>query len=197
MCIFMDNLLKEGDEAFDNDDFPKAIELYKQAFELDPEDRAPSHSLNSAYFAAEEYDLALDTAKLGLDLFPDESRFAFNAGLSSNRLEENYDAINFYSRSIGRNPRYALAYYAQGNCFFEWKEYGRAESDFRTSVENGGKFDELGSRTGHPGKPYGGSPETPCQNRQKPAGSSTSGLDDKKSPDLEIEKRHGGPAFPL
>ncbi len=132
MTISVDFLIHKADDAFDREDFSSAGELYKKATELAPDNSDAWLGLSAALYNNGSFELALEVSEQGLKLFPDESAFAFNAGLACNMLYENNNAIEFYSKAVEIEPEYARAWYARGNCWLEWDEY---EKEFKTKID--------------------------------------------------------------
>ena len=130
-------LIQKGDKAYEDNVADKAIDYYTTAYGVNPADRELILSLSAAYHAAGNYNKAIEIAEYGLELYPDEKRYAFNAGLTSNSLDENYDAIAWYTKAIELDENYALAYFARGNCYFFWDDYDTPLGDYLKAWELG------------------------------------------------------------
>lgn len=143
MSVSMDNLIQEGDAAFERKDYPRAVELFTRVVEGDPDNSDARLSLAAAYYHSGDYPLALETSLYGLEHLSGKSRFAFNAGLASNQMGDNRRAVDFYTRAIELDPMYALAYYARGNCRLFDKDYSLAEKDYLAALEYGVEYDDI------------------------------------------------------
>ena len=131
-----DELLRLGDEAYASGNAEESLKYYESAYRINSEDRVLLMDLTTACHMKERYEDAIGFAEKGLELFPDEAAFAFNAGLASNSLDENYNAISWYTRAIEIDKDYAIAYYARANCYFFWNDYETALDDYIVAWEH-------------------------------------------------------------
>lgn len=138
-----DDLIQQGDEAYDNNEIDKALESYEKAYDINPSDRDLLLSMTAVYPDAGKYDEAIEMAEKGLELYPHEKRYAFNAGLAANSLGDNYDAIGWYTKAIEIDKDYALAYFTRANCYFFWNDYKTALDDYIEAWERNLEQPEL------------------------------------------------------
>jgi Ca-activated chloride channel family protein len=100
-------LVKQGNEAYKKRDFPAAIEAYRKAAEMNPQNQAAIYNLGSALYkngdsakAVKTYDLAIKSAKEPVD----KSNAYYNQGVvyqNGNHLPE---CIEAYKNALRINP---------------------------------------------------------------------------------------------
>ena len=125
-----DELLKRGDEAFNNGDGDKTIEYFLKAYEIDPTNQYLLEMLSEAYFALQDYDKSFQFAVEGIKLHPDSSILTLLIGLGFITHGEDHKAIEPLSTAIELDKKCGRAYHARGNCYLKAEEYEAALSDF-------------------------------------------------------------------
>lgn len=116
-------------------DYPRAIENYTRAIEIDP-------TFWKAYLqrAAANYDNNQDRAvfedcRLVLQLNPDCGEAYYYLGLARQRLGYTQSSIDAYTRAIKLDPNPARIYYQRGSAREELSEYTEALQDWRSAAE--------------------------------------------------------------
>jgi tetratricopeptide (TPR) repeat protein len=105
-------LVREGVALHDKGDYIGAMAKYKQVLDQNPWEATALHELAFTYFTSENYQGALDTARLGAQC---QSRLlpAFYAmmGNALDELGKGTEAIVTYKAAIKLNPRMGLLHY--------------------------------------------------------------------------------------
>lgn len=117
------DLYSQGNEAFNERDYEKAIDLYLQAIAQDSTNPDYFNNLGNAYFATNQIDLSIEqyTRAIALD---DEYVLGYgNRGNAYYETEQYELAIADYERAIEIDSTYAPAYYGLGLAQYEVEDY--------------------------------------------------------------------------
>ena len=101
------NDARKANEAYRNGDYEKAIELYRQAIESNPEDARLHFNLGSALAKLGESEQAVrsfETAKQLMDDPEKKSMADYNAGTHLSEAEMYDEAVNFFRDALRNNP---------------------------------------------------------------------------------------------
>jgi len=92
----------------------KAIEAYKQAFRIDPNNAAAYYNLGIAYYELGLYKDAIEAFKQAIRIDPEEAAAYYNLGVNYGQLGLHKDAIEAFKQAIRIDPDEAAAYYNLG-----------------------------------------------------------------------------------
>jgi tetratricopeptide (TPR) repeat protein len=113
----VDDLLVKGIAFMGSNDLPKAIEVLKQALEIDPSSIATINNLGLAYNTARRYQDAVDCLMRAIRLGYESAMIYGNLGVAYTGLQRIPDAVDAYKRAIQLEPDSALAHYNLGSIY--------------------------------------------------------------------------------
>ncbi len=106
--------VKYGDSGRHKD----AIEAYKQAIKINPDNSVIHYNLGITYGELGRYKDAIEAFKQAIRIKPDYAEIHYNLGVSYFMLSRYKDAIKAYKQAIRIEPDYAKAHYNLGiTCF--------------------------------------------------------------------------------
>lgn len=97
-------LKNEGNQAFMNKDYEKAIELYTQAIEKDSNDVSFFSNRSGAYFNLGKFDQALSDAEIILSKDPKFSKGYQRKGLALEKLQKYEEAAEAFNEGLKIDP---------------------------------------------------------------------------------------------
>jgi len=112
----------------------KAIEAYKQAFRIDPNNTVAYKNLGIAYYELGFYKDAIEAFKQAIRINPEEAVAYYNLGVAYNQLGLYKDAIEAYKQAIRIDPDYADAYYNLGINYGQLGNYTKAIDAFKQAI---------------------------------------------------------------
>ncbi len=112
------NLVREGNDLYENGNYSEAEIKYRKALEKDPQMKAPTFNLGDTYYQQKEWQKAADQFKITAETSDDKDiKYKAYHNLGNTYLEQkNYkEAIEAYKNSLKNNPKdvdtkYNLAY---------------------------------------------------------------------------------------
>jgi tetratricopeptide (TPR) repeat protein len=108
---FIDALFKYG--FYLNDDYileySKAIQYFEKIIEIDPKNYRAHYNLGIAYFNLENFDDALKSCAIALDLKPDYKHCYYNMGLIYEARDQLKSALEHYQRALDIDPNFTYA----------------------------------------------------------------------------------------
>ena len=93
-----------GNAAFSAKDYPTAIKHFSSAIEADPNDHVFYSNRSACYACLEQYDKALDDAKICVNLKPDWIRGYTRKGLAECYLKNYEEAKATYTKALEIEP---------------------------------------------------------------------------------------------
>ncbi len=111
--------IRRGNRNYKSGNYEQAIENYKKALEIRPNNAKAQFNLGDVYYAKQSYDTAYKEFQKVLELSPDvklKSDVVFNMGNCLLAQEKYYDAFNIYKVSLKLNPENANALYNLEYC---------------------------------------------------------------------------------
>ena len=94
------DLLEEGKTYYNNEEYDKAIEIFKKAVELNPNDDDSWRLLGNSYNRNGQIEEAIKYYLKAAELNPDDSRNWFNLGISYSNNEQYKEAINSFLKVV-------------------------------------------------------------------------------------------------
>lgn len=132
----LDSLIHTGIEYYDAGNYEKALKLYQQALEIDPQSEIVNYEMaitlvqTGAYYAAIEY---CDKLIAKGDRY---AILAYNTkGSCLNDLGKTEEAIDIFLEGIEKNNEFHLLYYNLGLAYRAQEEYEKAKDAFLTAID--------------------------------------------------------------
>lgn len=116
------DLLEEGKTYYNNGEYDKAIEIFKKAVELNPNDDDSWRWLGNSYNRNGQIEEAIKYYLKAAELNPDDSRNWFNLGISYSNNEQYKEAINSFLKVVELNPDDSYSWYGLGNSYIKNKQ---------------------------------------------------------------------------
>ena len=113
------DLLEEGKTYHNNGEYDKAIEIFKKAVELNPNDDDSWRLLGNSYNRNGQIEEAIKYYLKAAELNPDDSRNWFNLGISYSNNEQYKEAINSFLKVVELNPDDSYSWYGLGNSYIK------------------------------------------------------------------------------
>lgn len=102
--------IKEGDAAFDAEEYDKAETYYRKAISLNSTEANAYIGLGNTYHNLKRYDEAIDQYRKALQFDPNNVVAINNLGSAYARLRRYAEAIEQQRKALDLNPDYAFAY---------------------------------------------------------------------------------------
>jgi len=118
-----------------NENYQKAIELYKKATEINPKSANAYSNLGSIHYVLKNYLKAIELYKKAIEINPKSANYYNNLGASYNNLGKYKEATKNYKRAIEIKPNYHEAYYNMGINYNNLDEYQNAIEAFYKAIE--------------------------------------------------------------
>lgn len=109
-------------QAFNETDLDKKIELYTKAIELNPNYAEAYNNRGSAYDDKEDFDKAIEDYTKAIELDPNLAEAYYNRGNAYAHKGDFDKAIEDYTKAIELNPNHATAYYNRAFCYIKLAE---------------------------------------------------------------------------
>lgn len=116
-----DDYMTDGSRYFEAKDYPKAIESYKRAADLDPSRWTAFFSLGTVYFEQKEYQLSASAFKQSVTLKPDALGFVL-LGIAYRNAGKSAEAVAAFRSAIRLKPEttnLVNAYYGLGATYVD------------------------------------------------------------------------------
>ena len=117
------------------DDLDKAIKLYDQALELDPENPVILNNKGAAFVREGKYEDALMAYDSALELDSEYSEAMVGKGSALNRLNRSAEAIGLFENAIRLDPGNAIAWNNKGVALTRLGGYDEAVASFDKAIE--------------------------------------------------------------
>lgn len=115
--------------------YAKAIEAYKQAIRIDPDDAITHYNLGVAYGELGFYKDAIEAYKQAIRLDPDDANiFYYNLGYAYSDIGNYTRAIEAYKQAIRIDPDYAKAHNNLGVTYGKLGNYTKAIEAFKQAI---------------------------------------------------------------
>ena len=129
------DLLEEGKTYYNNGEYDKAIEIFKKAVELNPDNELNWHWLGPSYNKNGQYQEAINSLLKAVELNPDDYLNWNWLGSSYNQNGQYQEAINSGLKATQLNPDYAGNWYSLGCSYYFNNQYQEAINSLSKAVE--------------------------------------------------------------
>ena len=131
--------IRKGNRSYNSGNYEQAIENYRKALEIRPNNANAQFNLGDALYAQESYDEAYEAFQKVVEMSPDaklKSNAVFNMGNCLLAQDKYYDAFNIYKVSLKLNPEnenalynleYCRAHLVKSEIWVVQPEHGRIE----------------------------------------------------------------------
>lgn len=131
------NLINEGIEKDNNEDYKGAIEIYSQAIDLLPDNPEAYDRRGISYLKLLNFRKAFRDFDKALELNPNYAEVYNHRGIANICLNQPMLAINDYTRAIELNENYAKAYYNRGLVYIALDLMDMAYKDLKVAYDLG------------------------------------------------------------
>lgn len=129
------SLLDEGHIAYGEKNYAKAITLYTNAIQVNPNYDEGYYWLGNAKFALTKYKEAILEYNKAIELNPNNEQAYYYRAMSNYNLEAYGETLSDFDKAIGLNPDVASMHYYRGDVKYRLEQYEEAIIDFSQSVE--------------------------------------------------------------
>ena len=131
--------IRKGNHYYNGGNYEQAIEKYREALEIRPNNAKAQFNLGDAYYAKQSYDTAYVEFQKVLEISPDaklKSDAVYNMGNCLLAQNKYYDAFNIYTVSLKLNPEnenalynleFCRAHLVKSEIWVSQPEHGRVE----------------------------------------------------------------------
>ena len=130
-----------GVEAAEDTNWEQAKAELDQAILLDPEFALAYYNRGQAYFALEQFGLAIRDYGEAIRLQPELVLFQVKRGEAYYALGEYELAIQEFDEAISREPDFAMAYYDRGGAYLKLDQRDQAIQDYKNALRNDRRFE--------------------------------------------------------
>ena len=132
--------IRKGNRYYKSGNYEQAIENYRKALEIRPNNAKAQFNLGDAYYAKQSYDTAYNEFQKVVEMSPDaklKSDAVYNMGNCLLAQNKYYDAFNIYKVSLKLNPdndnalynlEYCRAHLVKSKIWVVQPEHGRVEA---------------------------------------------------------------------
>jgi|GEM_PF-2095549 len=131
----LEALMKEGKEAFENDDLERANQLLHQALELDPENANLHVDLGNLFFTMKKIFKAREHYQKASELKPDSHRPWHGMGRIEKELGNVNQAIQYFEKVLSLEPETYVSLNSLGYCYLHLHEYEKAETYYLKAIK--------------------------------------------------------------
>lgn len=131
-----DDYFEKGNNAYDNEEYSKAVEYYETSLEFNPDNDLAYLNNADAYYELEEYNSALEYYNKYIEKTENIEDYVYFKIAYCNDELENYDkAFEYYNKAIELDNENAVAYNNRALNYQDRKEYKLALEDFNKAIE--------------------------------------------------------------
>jgi tetratricopeptide (TPR) repeat protein len=128
-------LLSKGHDEYNQNNYSKAIELYSQAIQTNPNYSDAYYWRASAKYASKNYREAIPDYNKTIELSPTNEQAFYYRALTHYNLESYEIALPDFDNAVQLNPDIASMYYWRGETNYVLQRYEDGVSDFSKSLE--------------------------------------------------------------
>ncbi|MBN1694706.1 tetratricopeptide repeat protein [candidate division WOR-3 bacterium] len=115
--------------------YDEALDNYKKAYQLNPDDGGVAFRLGNAYFERGRYQEAVDFLGKAKEVFSDDIEIRKKLAESYSELEQYSKAIEEYKSIIKIIPKHVSSRIQIGNVYLKMKQYQKAESYYKEALK--------------------------------------------------------------
>jgi len=115
--------------------YDEALENYKKAYQLNPDDRGVAFRLGKAYFERERYQEAIKFLSKAKEAFSDDIEIIKKLAESYSELGQYGKAIEEYKSIIKIIPKHVSSRIQIGNAYLKMRQYQKAESYYKEALK--------------------------------------------------------------
>ena len=129
------DLLEEGKTYYNNEEYDKAIEIFKKAIELNPNEYLNWQWLGRSYYERYDEENALNSLLKAVELNPNDDSNWYWLGISYGMNSQYDKEKESFLKATELNPNNADNWYKLGISYFNDKQYDKAIESFSKAVE--------------------------------------------------------------
>jgi len=129
------DLVSKGHDFYNQENYTRAIELYSEAAQVNPNYDEAYYWRASANYAAKKYKNAIPDYDKAIELNPNNDEAYYYRALTRYNLQEYEKTLSDFDKAIELNPDVASMHYWRGEAKYGLKLYEDAIIDFTKSVE--------------------------------------------------------------
>ena len=129
------DLLEEGKTYHNNEEYDKAIEIFKKAVELYPNDDDNYYWLGRSYYQNEQYEEAINSLLKAIQLVPNSPEYWAMLGISYGINGQIEEAIKSLLKAAELNPDDRESWCFLGNSYLALKYNNNAVYSFERAIE--------------------------------------------------------------
>ncbi len=131
----LDNLIAEGIKYHDKQEYFKAIDIYKQALEIDPNSLIANYEIALSYMYAEDYYKSIEHANKVIGKKSEYESLAYIIkGSCLDYIGKTEEAIKLFKSAIKKNKNEHLLYYNLGLTYYNAEYYDKAEEALTSAI---------------------------------------------------------------
>lgn len=120
------NYRQQGNDAYNDGRLDEAIELFKKALELRPDERMLRHRIALCLIETEEYDKAAAIYKKLVAECPENAFFHYNLGDALLRKDAYKQALGHFENALRLDRNHVFTWIRISDCYFAFKDYENA-----------------------------------------------------------------------
>ena len=128
------NYRRIAGEAYQKNDYSKAIANYEEAIRLEPDDGRLYYMRGNAHLSQKQYTEAIADYDKAIQLNPEFSDTYHWRGRATHSLEQYTEAIADYDKAIQLNPEFSDAYHWRGRAKHSLEQYDEAITDYDEAI---------------------------------------------------------------
>src|SRR5258705_6769082 len=143
-----EGLKTQANNYYDQRDFARAIEAYRNALKYSPQDPVIYNNLGAAYFSFGKNTEDAEAFNKSLGLKANDADAYFNLGIAYSAINKHEDALEAFKQAVRLKPDWGDAYNALADTYLTLGRYAEAagayEQTVRLQPDNAGAYSNLG-----------------------------------------------------
>lgn len=127
-------LYNQAQELATKGDLERAIALYTEALELNPQNAKIYYKRGNSYYEQRAYEKAIEDYTTAIKIESNYNDAYYNRALSYYELGNNIKAITDLTQTLRLNPNDAEAYYKRGLIYYKIGDYKNSIQDYSQSI---------------------------------------------------------------
>jgi len=135
--VSIDELLVKALAAHNKNQFPKAIAIYTQILDMNPDDAIRSliyKHRGMAFFARSNYEEAIADFSESMKLDPQSYKTAYYEGVVCSVLQRYPQALDAFNKSLEINPYQPYCLFRRGQAYYHLEDYPQALADCESAL---------------------------------------------------------------